>query len=360
MWSEAQQEVQRTTARFVREQLPVAHLRQLRDSRDPVGFSRERWRELARLGLVGAALPESLGGGGLGFTELGLILIECGRTLAPLPWLSTVVLGARALLEHVSLALEHVPAVCAGERILAFAHDEGNRHSRQVSTRAERTTEGYRVRGEKQLVFDAHAADALIVSALGPEGPLLLFVPAQGLAIETERLVDSRLASRVILDVQVPESHVLGGARLLDQLLDGAAIALSAEMLGGTEAVFEETLSYLKTRKQFGVAIGSFQALKHRAAALACEREVLRAVVEEALRAWDRGDPELPLYACAAKARASDVFLQAAAEAIQMHGGIGVTDELDVGLYYKHARVAELSLGDSAFWRERYAQLKGY
>jgi len=146
----------------------------------------------------------------------------------------------------------------------------------------------------------------------------------------------------------------------LDPLLDGAAILLAAEMLGGLEAVFEQTLSYLKTRKQFGVPIGSFQALKHRAAAVATERELLRAVVEEALDAFDRGDARLPQLACAAKARASDAFLLAAAEAIQMHGGIGVTDELDVGLYYKRARVAELTLGDSAFWRQRYAQLEGY
>jgi acyl-CoA dehydrogenase len=359
MWSEAQMEVQRTAARFVREKLPVAYLRQLRDS--GAGFSRDRWRELAELGLVGLALPEKLGGGGLGWSELGLVLIECGRTLAPLPWLSTVVLGASALLEHVSLALEHVPAVCTGERILAFAHDEGARHSRIPAARAERTPGGYRLSGEKRLVFDAQVADALIVSAVGPDGVILLFVPSEKLPRPSRQLIDGRLASRVALDgAEVPESYVLGGARLLDRLLDGAAIALSAEMLGGMEGVFEQTLSYLKTRKQFGVAIGSFQALKHRAAAVACERELLRAVVEEALRAWERDDPDLPLYACAAKARASDAFLLAAAEAIQMHGGIGVTDELDVGLYYKRARVAEMTFGDAAFQRERFAQLKGY
>ena len=228
-----------------------------------------------------------------------------------------------------------------------------------MTTRAERTPGGYRLTGRKRLVLDAQAADALVVSALGPDGVLLLFVPSAKCL--PARTLDSRMCAEVLLDgVEVPEAHVLGGAPLLDRLLDGAAIALAAEMLGSLEAVFEQTLSYLKTRKQFGVPIGSFQALKHRAAALACERELLRAVVEEALAAWDRGDPELALYACAAKARASDAFVLTAAEAIQMHGGIGVTDELDVGLYYKRARVTELLLGDGAYHRERFARLKGY
>jgi acyl-CoA dehydrogenase len=341
-------EVQRTAARFVREKLPTSYLREMRE--DGVGFSRARWRELAELGLVGLALPEPCGGGGLGLRELAAVLVECGHTLAPLPW-PTITLCARALAGH-PLAEELLPGVCAGERILAFAHDEGARHTRTPSLRAERTPAGYRLRGEKQLVFDAHVADGFIVTVQG----MMLYV--EKAVAEPRRLIDGRLASRVIFDAEVPEAHVIDAS--LDRVLDGAAILLAAEMLGGLEAVFEQTLAYLKTRKQFGVPIGSFQALKHRAAIVATERELLRAVVDEALTAYDGGDRQSPQLACAAKARASDAFLLAAAEAIQMHGGIGVTDELDVGFYYKRARVAELTLGDSAFWRERYAQLEGY
>jgi alkylation response protein AidB-like acyl-CoA dehydrogenase len=347
-------EIREIAARFVREKLPVAHLRSLRDRKDPIGFSREIWRELAQLGLVGIALPEKFGGGGLGWSELGLILIECGRTLAPLPWLSTVV----ASVLDDRLAAEHLPAVCSGDRILAFAHDEVVRHRRNVETRAERTANGYRIRGAKEMVLDGHVADAFIVSATVNDEVSLFFVPAAH--VERQWMLDSRNAARVQIDAEVPEDHRLGGQELLDRLLDRATILLSAEMLGGMEAVFELTLSYLKTRKQFGAPIGSFQALKHRAVTVAAEREVLRAIVEHALAAIDRDDPKLPQLACAAKARASDAFLLAAAEAIQMHGGIGVTDELDVGLYYKRARVAELTFGDAAYQRDRFARLEGY
>src|SRR5262249_40199019 len=150
-------------------------------------------------------------------------LRECGRTLAPLPWLSTVVLGTRALLKHDLLAKEHVPAVCAGQRILAFAHDEGVRHGRRPGTRAERTSGGYRISGEKQMVLDGHVAEALIVSALGPDGPLLFFVPAEKAQRERQWLIDSRNVARVVFDqVEVPEGHVLGDAQLLDELLDAA------------------------------------------------------------------------------------------------------------------------------------------
>jgi alkylation response protein AidB-like acyl-CoA dehydrogenase len=352
-------EVREIAARFARDKLPVAYLRSIRDRRDPIGFSREIWRELAQLGLVGIALPEKLGGGGLGWGELGQVMVECGRTLAPLPWLSTVVLGAGALAEHARLGAEQVPHICSGERIVAFAHDEGTRHDRRVTARAERTPRGYRIRGEKVMVLDGHVADALIVSAC-TDGVLSLFFVPEKLPAERDWLIDGRSSARVRLDTEVPEDHRLGGEELLERLLDRATLLLAAEMLGGMEAVFEMTLSYLKTRKQFGVPIGSFQALRHRAVAVAAERELLRAIIEHSLEAMDRQDPKLPSLACAAKARASDAFLLAAAESIQMHGGIGVTDELDVGLYYKRARVAELTLGDAAYQRDRYARLEGY
>ncbi|HZS41567.1 MAG TPA: acyl-CoA dehydrogenase family protein [Polyangia bacterium] len=368
--SEIEEQVRATTQKLVREKLPIAHLRALRDSRDPIGFSRERWRELGRLGLIGATVGEAWGGAGLGWAALGLVLEECGRALAPLPWLSTIACAfaiERAGSDEQRRA--NLPAMCAGERLVAFAHEEGTRHSRDaIATRAERAPGGFSLRGEKVMVLDGHVADALLVSAGAADGPRLFLVAASapGVVIERTFTVDSRNAARVKFDgVAVGEADAVGRAgadtaRLVDALCDRAAIALSAEMLGGLEEVFERTLAYLKTRTQFGVPIGSFQALQHRMAIAWCEVELARAVVREALVAIDAQRDDVPLLACAAKARAADAFTLCAAEAIQLHGGIGVTDELDVGLFYKRARVAAALYGDAAWQRDRFARLKGY
>jgi alkylation response protein AidB-like acyl-CoA dehydrogenase len=371
--TDVQEAIQKTAQKLARDKMPVGHLRALRDARDPVGFSRERWREMAELGLAGMTIAEEYGGAGLGCAELGLVFEELGRTLAPSPLMSTLVLGAGAIALGGAEPLRRaeLPAVCAGERLLAFAHEEGTRHARhRVATRAERTAGGWRLDGDKVLVLDGQVADAFVVVARSDgavdarEGLALFLVPAgaRGLAVTRSWLVDSRGAARLRLDgVEVPEANALaGGAALLDRLLDRATALLSAEMLGGVEAVFAQTLAYLKTRKQFGVLIGSFQALKHRAAQLFCERELLRSVVMEALRAVDAERADAPLLVSAAKARACDTFLLAANEAIQMHGGIGVTDELDLGFYLKRARVAELTFGDAAHHRDRFARLQGY
>jgi alkylation response protein AidB-like acyl-CoA dehydrogenase len=368
--SEEAEAIRRTAQKLVRERMPVGHLRALRDSGDPVGFDREIWRAMAELGFVGMIVPEEWGGAGLGLRELGVVAEECGRTLAPAPWLSTSLLGATALLEAGSEEQRraHLPPLCAGERILALAHDEGTHHRRQpVRTRAERVAGGFRLSGEKSFVLDGHVADALVVTASTSDGVTLFLVPAAaaGLAVQRLAMVDSRNAARVRLDgVSVGEGDVLGrvgqGGELVDRLCDLAAIALSAEMLGGLAEVFERTVAYLKTRKQFGVPIGSFQALKHRAALAYCEVELTRSVVREALGAVDERRDDVPLLACAAKARASDTFILCANEAVQMHGGIGVTDELDIGLYLKRARVAAATFGDAAYQRDRYARLKGY
>ena len=364
-----------TVRRWARERVPVGHLRALRDAEDPVGFSRERWRELAALGGVGAGVPERWGGGGLSWAALGGVVEELGRSLAPLPWLSAL-LGGGALLDGGSDAQRRawLPGICAGERIVALAHDEGTRHARaHVATRAERVAGGFALRGEKVMVLDGHVADAFVVSARtggadDARGGISLFLVAagaRGLGVTRTHLCDSRNAARVGLDgVVVAEADVVGGvdrgADLLDPLFDRAQIALGAEMLGGAEEVLERTLTYLKTRRQFGVPIGSFQALQHRAAYAYCEVALLRAVVQAGLRALDAGASDVPRLACAVKARAADAFTLCAAEAVQMHGGVGVTDELDIGLFYKRARVAAMLLGDAAWQRDRFAQLSGY
>jgi alkylation response protein AidB-like acyl-CoA dehydrogenase len=370
-----QESIRDVARRFARERAPVAHLRALRDAGDETCFSRALWKELADLGLSAMALPGPYGGG-MGHVELGLVLEELGRTLAPTPILSTALLAgtAIALAGTPTQQEAHLPGVAAGDRVLALAHDEGSRHARYgVATRAERAGAGFRITGDKALVLDGHVADALVVVARTSGAPgersgitLFLLSPgAPGLQVTRSPLVDSRGAARVSLrGVAASEAEVLGavdaGADVLDRVLDRATVGLASEMLGGAAEVFEQTLAYLKVRRQFGVPIGSFQALKHRAALLFCEIELTRSVVMEARAALDGERPDASLLASAAKARATDTFLQVTAEAVQMHGGVGVTDELDVGLFLKRARVAEMTLGGAAYHRDRFATLSGY
>ncbi len=372
-----EQELLRETARdFVKERSPVARLRALRDSADADGFSRDLWREMAELGWVGIFQPEEYGGSDLGFAELGILLEEVGRTLVPEPFLGTVVLGGSALLLGASeqLRKDVLPGVCSGQTLLALAFQEQARFAPfAIETRAEPAGSGYRLSGEKRFVQDGHVADQLVVAArtsgsTGERDGITLFLvdaSSAGLTIVRTIMVDSRNAARVSLDgVEVDRSRVLGeperGAELLDQLLDRGAVALAAEMLGSATEAFERTIAYLKTREQFGAPIGSFQALKHRAADMFCELELSRSVVLEALRATDEGRADLSQLASAAKARLSDTAIRVANEAVQMHGGIGMTDEEEIGFFMKRARVAEQTLGDAAFHRDRFATLRGF
>jgi alkylation response protein AidB-like acyl-CoA dehydrogenase len=372
-----EQEAIRAAARdLARGRLPVAHLRALRDEGDPLGFSREAWRELGELGFAGATVAEAHGGAGLGLVEAGLVLEELGRTLAPTPLLSTTVLaaGALALGDNAALAAEWLPKVASGEAVLALASDEGTRHRRfMVEARADRRGGELVLSGVKTMVLDGHAADAIVVAARTSGGAserggvtlALVRRGAPGLAIERRSLLDHRFTARVALEgVSVPLADVVGevggGGELLDRALDRGAAALAAEQLGGALEAFDQTVAYLKERRQFGAPIGSFQALKHRAAWMFCELELTKSIVRRALAALDEGAPDAPALASAAKARASEVYVHVAAEAVQMHGGIGVTDEHDIGLFYKRARVTELLLGAPAMHRDRFGLLSGY
>jgi alkylation response protein AidB-like acyl-CoA dehydrogenase len=371
---EERQAIRDSARSFAQGRVPVSHLRALRDARAPLGYSRDLWREMAALGFAGLTVPERWGGAGLGHTELGIVAEELGRTLAPTPLLSNA-LAAGAVLAGGSDALKEatLPGVCAADRVLAFAHEEGLRHAPYaVTTRARRDGSTLVLDGEKSFVPDGHLADGFVVVTRTSgepgdrRGMTLLHVPA-GSGVTTERLdlVDSRNAARVrFRDVRVAEANVLGaldhGAELLDPLLDRAATVVSAEMLGGTEEAFERTIAYLKTRKQYGVPIGSFQALKHRAAWMFCEITLTRSIVAEALRALDAGRDDAPTLASAAKARASDTYVLVTNEAVQMHGGVGVTDELDIGLYLKRARACEATFGSASYHRRRFATLRGY
>jgi alkylation response protein AidB-like acyl-CoA dehydrogenase len=374
--TEEQELLKHTAAEFARQNLPVTHLRELRDTRDDDGFSRKLWKEMAALGWSGITLPEEYGGADLGYAELGIVLEECGRTLAPYPFLSTVVMGAEAIRRGAGDAMrgDLLTQICSGELITAFAHQETPRFAPyQITTRATRDGDDWQITGEKIFVLDGHVADRLIVvartsgSVEARDGLTLFLLDSKDPDIEIERnnMIDSHNSARVRLDsVRASASQVLGevdaGAEIVDPVIQRATAALSSELVGLISEVFDRTVAYLKTREQFGVLIGSFQALKHRAANLFCEVELSQAITLDALRAIDEERSDAARIVSAAKARTSDTANLATCEGLQMHGGIGMTDEEEIGLFLKRAKVGEICFGDAAYHRDCFARLTSF
>jgi len=375
--TEDQELIAKTAADFAAEHSPVSRLRQLRDAADPVGFSRELWSRMAELGWVGIPFAEEHGGADMGLAELACVLEPLGRVLAPEPFLSTVLLAGRVLQRAGSdtQKAEWLPRIAVGEALATLAFQEpGARYElHHVETRAERHGEGWRLAGRKIQVPDGHVADLLVVPArtagapADPQGISLFAVRAgaRGLDVTPQTRVDHRNASLVALeDVEVSAGDLVGaegqGAAVLEDAVDFATAGLCAEMLGSMSQALDTTLEHLKSRVQFGVPIGSFQALKHRAADCFIEVELCRSAVMAATRAVDAGEPEAAELVSLAKARCSDAALHVAAEGVQMFGGVGMTDEYDIGFYLKRARAAQLTFGDAAWHRARWARLRGY
>lgn len=369
--------LQKTAREFVTKNASLRRLRTLRDTRDPLGYSRELWKQMAELGWPGIVFPAEYGGAALGHTHLMVVLEELGRGLAPEPLLSNVLLAGSAILLAGSPAQREalLSPMIAGDLLLAFAHQEtGPRYNpRYVETRATGTAGGWTLRGRKAPMIDGCGADRIVVSAriagepADPDGLALFVVDAHapGVELESQYRIDSRNSAILHLaDVSVPADALLGSpadaGTILQTILDRATIGLAAEMLGGMLAALEMTLDYLRTRKQFGVPIGSFQALKHRAALMYIETELARSAVTAAHQAIDDGRDDIARLASLAKARCSDAFVLIANETIQMHGGIGMTDEHDAGFFLKRARVTALTLGDAPFHRDRFAARAGY
>lgn len=374
--SEDQELIAKTALDFMNEKSPLSRMRALRDSKDETGFSRALWKEMAELGWVGIPFPEAFGGAGLGLAELALVLEAAGRVLAPEPFLSSVLLGGQALLLAGNESQQAIlTEVVKGEKLLALAYQESrSRYDlNHVKTRAERSGKGWSLSGEKIQVLDGHVADAIVVVARSAgddtdaAGLSLFLVPSgtAGLSIKRQQRVDSRAAAILEFDgLRVADDALLGAAgagnAVLETVIDAATVGLCAEMLGGMQQAFDDTLAYLRQREQFGTVIGSFQGLKHRAARLFIEIELARSAVMAAARAIDEGSSEAASLVSAAKARCSEAYVQVANEAIQMHGGVGMTDEYDVGFYLKRARAAEMTFGDAAWHRDRWARLAGY
>lgn len=362
--------------RFATGRAPVAELRRLRDANDPTGFSREAWKGMAEMGWAGVLVPEDLGGADFGFVGAGLIAQEIGRNLSATPFLSTAVLAVTALLRGGTQAQKELmlPAIASGDLLAALASDEKNRHApHSIATRATGGSGQWKLNGKKIHVLDGHVADRLIVStrtsgeADARDGLTLFLIDAKTAGVTVSRVssVDTRNTAIVELrDVAVTEADIVGtfdkGAIVLDGALDAGRAILAAELLGVAEESFERTLNYLRERDQFGVKIGSFQALQHRAAHLFCEIELVRSVVLRTLQALDAQELTVTNLVCLAKAKAGDVARIATNEAVQMHGGIGMTDEFDIGFFMKRARAAGETFGDVYYHTDRFAQLAGY
>jgi acyl-CoA dehydrogenase len=374
--TEEQMMVRDNARAFLADKAPVAHLRKLRDTRDADGFSRSLWKAFAEMGFCGLLLPESLGGSGLGYVEGGVIMEEIGRNLTPTPFLSTALLGATALLRDGNGARnkELLPKLAAGDLLLALAVDERSKHAPGATAlKAERSGNGFALTGEKCFVADGHVADLFIVAARSAGAPgetdglTLFLVDAKAKGIDTERtvMVDAHNAARIRLDrVEVDADAVIGevdrGCPLLEGVLNVGRAAVAAELTGLGEEAFVRTLGYLKQRRQFGQPIGSFQALQHRAAHLFTELEITQAAVLKALQTLDSDFDRAAPVVSVAKARAGASATLAVQEAVQMHGGIGMTDELDIGLFMKRARVGQELFGDAGFHADRLARLHNY
>ncbi len=353
--NEEQQLLKDSARDFFREQAPVTRLRKQRDEKKN-GRDPELWREISALGFAGVIVPEDYGGSGLGYVALGAVLEQAGRTLVASPLHSSALVGASALMLAGTDAQKKgwLPKIASGEVIATLAIDESAHHA---PGKSKLKFEGGKLTGAKQYVADGQIAHLFIVTARDA----LYLVKGDAANLERRELItaDSRGAADLKFEA-TPAEPMNGGAEIVDAILDRARIGLAAEMVGQASEAFEITSEYLKTRKQFGQVIGGFQALQHRAAKLFTDLELTRSCVLAALDALDRNANNVAEYASLAKARASETVHLATNEMVQLHGGIGMTDEHDAGLYLKRARVVEALYGGASFHRDRYARLLGF
>ena len=379
--TEEQEMLSRSAAEFLADRASLAQFRTWRERSHQQAFDPELWREIAGMGWPGIAIGEEQGGAGLGLAGLGVVLEQLGRHLSVTPMNSTVLCGVTAiqLLGRAAQQAALLPQVIEGSRTISLAWDERPHFDPfGVATTARSTATGWLLNGCKRGVADVSSVDRLLVvcrlegAAGDREGLGVFIVPrnAPRLRIEVTPMVDGSNYGEIVLEgVELGAEALLAGAAApaaaLGRLVDVINAGLAAELLGISEEAFARTLRYLKDRSQFGKPIGSYQALQHRAAHWFVELQLARSLVQEALLALD-ADPSSslglqgPALASMAKAKASQVAELATNEAIQMHGGIGMTDAHDIGLYIKRARVLEQAFGDQNHHLDRLASLQGY
>lgn len=360
---------------FMKNEAPVSHLREFRDKDCKDGFSHALWKQFAEMGFTGMLATEEDGGLGMGNTEAGIVLEEIGRNLTPSPFLTTSVVGVTGL-NHASKDMrdQWLPGIIAGETVLGVAIDEGPKfRPTNIAMKAERSGNGFKLNGKKQFVVQGASADMLIVAArtagsAGEADGITLFAvekDAAGLSAEAARLVDSAMGAQIEFDnVEVTADAVIGevdqGADVMTKMLHAGQAGASAELVGVGAGAMDMTVEYLRERKQFGRTIGSFQALQHRAAHLYSEMEIARSTVLKAQQLLDEDDAGAPLMVSVAKAKTARAVNLAVREGVQMHGGIGMTDEYDIGLYMKRDRALAEFMGDANYHANLVAEMNGY
>lgn len=365
-----------TAAQFMAEEGAIAkQLRHWRDRECKDGFGHALWKQMAEMGFTGILLDEADGGLGMGHVEAGIVLEEIGRNLTPSPFLTSSVLAATALKSASDdLRGRWLPGLVAGDSVFAVAIDEGAKHRpERIACRAEKSGNGFKLSGRKDFVVQGASADMIVVAARtagaddDADGLTLFAVPkdAAGLSHDAVRLVDSSMASHLTLDgVELDGDAVIGevdgGREVLNRVLDAGRVGAAAEGVGVARGAMDMTVDYLKQRKQFGKLIGEFQALQHRAAHLYSEIEIARAATIKAQQLLDAGSENASLMASVAKAKVGKAAGLAVKEGVQMHGGIGMTDEYDIGLYMKRDRALAEFMGDVYYHAGRVAELSGY
>ena len=374
--NEEQQMLRDSAKDFAEQKTPVSHFRGLRDNKDPLNWDKEIWKEMVDLGWSGILIPEEFGGSDFGLAGISVIMQEVGKTLTPSPLFATAVLGASAITSFGTQdqKSKYLPLIASGEITTAIAVDEESHHApANTISKAELVNDKWILNGKKKFVVDGASADVLIIlartsGAKGENTGLTLFIldaNAKGVEVIKTDMADCRNYANIVLNnVAVDKTAILGdqesGGEAVDKILDEGRIALASEMLGNSEAAFEMTINYLKERKQFGVHIGTFQALQHRAAEMFCEIELTKSAVMAAMQGADENNNDLQRMASLAKSIAGETLYLVSNESVQMHGGIGVTDEYDIGFFMKRARVAEVIFGGANFHQERYANLSNF
>ena len=366
--------IKETARQFLADEGSIAkQLRHWRESGCSDGFGTALWKQFGELGLTGICIPEANGGAGMGATEAGLVLEEIGRNLTPSPFLTTAVAAVRAL-EGSAHAERWFPGILAGDTVAALAIDEDKHHDpARIALEAKRSGNGFALNGAKQFVVHGKAADVILVAARTAGSPgetkgVTLFAVergASGLDVENLTLADSSRAARLTFEnVEVDADAVVGevdvGWNPLSRALGAGRAGAAAELVGVAAGASDMTFEYLKQRRQFGKLIGEFQALQHRAAHLYGEIEIARAAALKAAELLDAGDPRAELMVSVAKAKAGRSAALAVQEGVQMHGGIGMTDEHDIGLYMKREAVLSELFGSPRFHANRVAELSGY
>ena len=351
--SEEQTMLRDMAREWVDNEAPVTAFRRLRNAAPVEGYDAAAWRAQAEMGWAGVLVPEEHGGAGMGYLSLGLILEQLGRNLAASPLAATAAATSALLLgDSDALRSEWLPKIAAGDVVAALALDEGPVFApANIATQA---VDG-KLTGTKTFVAEGDSAAIFVV---GAADGLYLVAGEDGVRRSARRMADARSHAEVRFD-GAPAQRI-GGVELIGKVADRAAVATAAEMLGLCEAAFAQTNDYLKVRVQFGQTLASFQALQHRMAKMFTELELMRSAVEGALEAIDAGRSDVDQAASLAKAIAGDVTKLVSREMVQLHGGIGMTDEHDAGLYLKRAAVLEAMWGNAAYHRDRFARLNGY